>query len=84
MKRSTGCLADRVEQDLRALDVRRHELRRAGLDRLLDVRLGRRVDDHVHLRHDLADEVGVADVAVHERVPLVRRSTAARLSMLPA
>ena len=73
MKRSTGCLADRVEQDLRAFDVRRHELRRAGLDRLLHVRLGGGVDDHVHFRDDLADEIRVADVAVHERVALVRR-----------
>ena len=64
-------LADRVEEDLRALDVRRHELGRAGLDRLLDVRLGCGVHDHVHLGDDLADEVGVADVAVDERVPLV-------------
>ena len=65
--------ADRVEQDLRAFDVRGHELGRAGLDRLLHVRLGGCVHDHVHFRDDLADEIGVADVAVHERVPLVRR-----------
>ena len=68
-----GLLADRVEQDLRALDVRRHELGRAGLDRLLDVRLGRGVHDHVHIGDDLAHEIRVANVAVHERVALVRR-----------
>jgi hypothetical protein len=66
-----GLRADRVEQDLRAFDVRRHELGRAGLDRLLDVRLGRGVDDHVHLGHDLAHEVGIANVAVDERMALV-------------
>src|SRR5262249_38732387 len=36
------------------------------------VRLGGRVDDHVDLGHHLLDEVGVADVAVHEREALVR------------
>jgi hypothetical protein len=35
------------------------------------VRLGGRVHDHVHLAHELRDEVGVADVAVHEREPFV-------------
>ena len=45
---------------------------RALLDRLLDVRLGGGVDDHVDLGDDLGDEVGVADVAVHERQALVR------------
>ena len=64
-------LADRVEQDLRPLDVRRHELGRAVLDRLLDVRLGRRVDDHVDALDELAHERRVADVAVHEREPRV-------------
>ena len=73
MKRSTGCLPDRVEQDLRAFDVRRHELGGALVDRLLHVRLGRRVDDHVDVGHDLADEIHVANVAMHEGVPLVRR-----------
>ena len=36
------------------------------------MRLGGGVDDHVHFRDDLANEIRVADVAVHERVPLVR------------
>jgi hypothetical protein len=61
MKRSTG-----FEHDLRPLHVRRHELRAALLDRLLDVRLGGRVHDHVHLRDDVGDERNVADVAVDE------------------
>ena len=65
-------LANRVEQDLRALDVGRHEFARALFDRLLDVRLGGCVDDHVHLGDDVAHELGVADVTVHEREPLVR------------
>ena len=64
-------LADRVEQDLRALDVGRDELARAFFDRLLDVRLGGRVHDHVDVGDDLAHEVGVADVALHEGEPLV-------------
>ena len=71
MNRSTGRAADRVEQDLGALDVRRHELGRAFLDRLLDVRLGRRVDDHVDAGDELGHERDVADVAVHEREALV-------------
>ena len=62
---------DRVEQDLRALDVRRHELGRTLLDRLLDVRLGGRVDDHVDAVDELGDERGVANVAVDERQALV-------------
>ena len=65
-------LPDRVEQDLRPLDVRGHELGRALLDRLLDVRLGGGIDDHVDARDDLPDELAVADVAVDERQPLVR------------
>ena len=40
-------------------------------DRLLDVRLGRGVDDLVDARHDLLDVRGVADVALDEREPLV-------------
>ena len=66
-----GVRADGVEEDLRPLDVRRHELRGALLDRLLDVRLGGGIHDHVHLRDDVGDELGVADVAVDEREPLV-------------
>ena len=62
---------DRVEQDLRALDVRGHELGRTLLDRLLDVRLGRRVDDHVDAVDELRDECRIANVAVDERQPLV-------------
>ena len=68
-----GSLADGVEQDLRALDVRGHELRRSLADRLLDVGLGGGVDDHVHARDDLAHEIGVPDVALHEGQPLVRQ-----------
>jgi hypothetical protein len=66
-----GRAPDRVEEDLRPLHVGRDELGGALLDRLLDVRLGGRVHDHVHVRHDLADEVRVADVAVDEGQPLV-------------
>ena len=62
-----GGLPDRVEQDLRALDVGRHELGGALDDRLLDVGLGGGVDDHVDARDELPDEVRVADVAVDER-----------------
>ena len=65
------CAADRVEQDLRPFDVRRHELGRTFLDRLLDVRLRRCVDDHVDARDELGHESGVADVAVDERKALV-------------
>jgi hypothetical protein len=35
------------------------------------VRLRRRVDDHVHLGDERADQVGVPDVPVHEREALV-------------
>ena len=59
-------LPDRVEQDLRSLDVGRHELGGTLADRLLDVRLRGGVDDDVDPADDLADEPGVADVAVDE------------------
>src|SRR3954451_2077 len=65
-------LADRVEQDLRPLDVGAHELGAAVEDRLLDVGLGGGVDDHVNVLDDVAHELGVADVAVDERQALVR------------
>ena len=63
--------ANGVEEDLRALDVRRHELGGAFADGLLDVRLGSRVNDHVHAGHDIAHEARVTDVALHEGEPLV-------------
>jgi hypothetical protein len=63
--------ADCVEQHLRPFDVRRHELATAFLDRLLDVRLGGRVHDHVDVADDLGNELGVADVAVDEGKALV-------------
>jgi hypothetical protein len=63
--------ADGVEEHLRPLDVRRHELAAALLDRLLHVRLGSRVDDHVDVRDDLGDEVGISDVTVDEGEALV-------------
>ena len=65
-------LADRVQQDLRPFDVRADELGRAVLDRLLDVRLGGGVDDHVDALDELAHEPPVADVAVDERQARVR------------
>src|SRR5262245_20486342 len=65
-------LPNGVEEDLRALDVRRHELGGAFTYRLLDVRLGCGVHDHVHAGHDVTHEIGVADVALNERQPLVR------------
>ena len=61
-----GRPADRVEQDLRPLDVRGHELGGTLENRLLDMRLGGRVDDHVDAADDLPHELGVADVAVDE------------------
>ena len=60
-----------VEQHLGTLDVRRHELARAVEDRLLDVRLGRGVDDHIDALDDLLDVGGIADVALDEREALV-------------
>ena len=72
MKRSTGTSAHRVEQYARPLDVRGDELGGPLEDRLLHVRLGGRVDDHVDLLHDRADERLVPDVALDEREPLVR------------
>ena len=69
-------LAHGVEQDLRPLDIGRHELARTFVDRLLHVRLSGRIHDHVDLGDDLPHELGVADVAVHEREALVRHRTA--------
>ena len=71
MNRSTGVQPDRVEQDLGAFHVRRHELGRALLDRLLDVGLGRGVDDDVDAVDELGHQIGVADIAVDERESLV-------------
>ena len=75
---------DRVEQDLRPLDVRGHELGRALLDRLLDVRLGRGVHDHVDLGDDLR-----ATSSASRMSPCTNESrswliTSARFSRLPA
>ena len=61
-----GTRPDRVEEDLRPLDVRRHELGRAVADRLLDVGLRRGIHDHVDPADDLVHQAGVADVAVDE------------------
>ena len=69
-------LADRIQQHASPLHVRRHELGCALGDRLLHVRLRRGVHDHVHPADDLPHERFVADVAVHEREPLVRADVA--------
>ena len=72
MKRSTG--ASRIaQQDLRPLDVRGDELGGSVLDRLLNVRLGGRVHDHVDARYDVPHESRVADVAVHVGQALVAK-----------
>ena len=63
------CLPDRVEQDLGAFDVRRHELGGTLDDRLLDVALGGCVDDHVDAADELPHQPRVTDVAVDEREP---------------
>ena len=63
--------ANRVEQDLRALDVGRDEFACTFFDRLLDVGFGRCVHNHVHFGDDVAHELGVANVTLHEREPLV-------------
>ena len=65
-------LADRIEENLCPLDIRRDEFTGALFDRLLDVRFGRGVHDHVHLGDDVAHEVGVSNVALNEREPFVR------------
>jgi hypothetical protein len=69
-------LADgRLQQGLRADDVRHHEVGRAH-DRAVDVRLGCEVHDQVHPGHDLRDRVRIADVTLYEpqsRVVLHRR-----------
>ena len=72
MKRSTGCWRIASSKICVPSTFVVTNSRRACLDRLLDVRLGSCVDDHVHLRDDLAHELGIADVAVDERMPLVR------------
>jgi hypothetical protein len=60
------CDTDRVQEDLRAFDICRHELGGAVLDRLLDVRLRGGVHDHIHSLDELTNERRVTDVAVHE------------------
>jgi hypothetical protein len=48
-------------------DVGDDEVRRPG-DRAVDVRLGGEVDDGVEARHEVVDQVDVADVALDEAV----------------
>ena len=56
-----------VEEDLRADDVRRHELLGAADDRLLDVRLRRGVDDRVgHADEEVAEAKAQAEKATLE------------------
>ena len=64
-------MTDGVEQNLRAFHIRGHELGGAFGDRLLDVALGRRAHDDVHLGDDVFHEPRIPDVAVYERQPLV-------------
>ena len=66
-------LARRLEQELRAEDVRPREQARID-DREAVVRLGREVDDDVDLvlEEDVLDEVDVRDVRLDERNPLLR------------
>lgn len=58
-------LPDRLEQTERAFHVRLQERFRVR-DRIVVMGLGRVVHDRVVARHDLVEQLGVADVAMHE------------------
>jgi hypothetical protein len=62
--------AARLEHDACPGDVGLEEGPRP-VDRSVDVRLGREVHHRVRVRHQPADQLGVADVTAHEPVPRV-------------
>jgi hypothetical protein len=62
-----GGLPDRLEEDVRPVDVGHDEL--AGVeDRAVDVRLGSEMEDALDVLQDAADKIPVADVAPDELV----------------
>ena len=66
-------LPDCLEQAERALDVRFQERLRVR-DRIVVMGLGRVVHDRVVARHDPVEQLGVADVAVHELDTILRQA----------
>ena len=66
-------LPDRLEQAERALHVRPQERLRVR-DRIVVMGLGRVVHDRVVARHDPVEQLGVADVAVHELDTILRQT----------
>lgn len=66
-------LPDRLEQAERAFHVRLQERFRVR-DRIVVMGLGRVVHDRVVARHDPVEQLGVADVAVHELDTVLRQA----------
>ena len=66
-------LPDRLEQTERAFHVRPQERFRVR-DRIVVMGLGRVVHDRVVARHDPVEQLGVADVAVHELDTILRQA----------
>ena len=66
-------LPDRLQKAERALDVRFQERLRVR-DRIVVMGLGRVVHDCVVARHDPVEQLGVADVAVHELDTILRQT----------
>lgn len=66
-------LPDRLEQAERAFHVRPQERFRVR-DRIVVMGLGRVVHDRVVARHDPVEQLGVADVAVHELDTVLRQA----------
>ena len=66
-------LPDRLEQAERAFHVRPQERFRVR-DRIVVMGLGRVVHDRVVARHDPVEQLGVADVAVHELDTILRQA----------
>ena len=66
-------LPDRLEQTERAFHVRLQERFRVR-DRIVVMGLGRVVHDRVVARHDPVEQLGVADVAVHELDTILRQA----------
>lgn len=66
-------LPDRLEQTERAFHVRPQERFRVR-DRIVVMGLGRVMHDRVVARHDPVEQLGVADVAVHELDTILRQA----------
>ena len=93
-KTELRALGRRQRSEVRARDIEQRESaddvgldeRRRAVDRPVDVRFGREIDDRAGpmRRQQARDEPAIADVAAHESMPRVVLHGAVRLPRLPA